>query len=72
MCLSMICQLQWRPDRCLMAVGKCRVAGAGGAQSAKTAAGDDVKASVWLQSHKKGEQLPQGSFSCCRDSGCQC
>ena len=42
-----------------MAVGECRVAGAGGAQSAKTAAGDDVKASVWLQSHKKGEQLPQ-------------
>ena len=41
-----------------MPVGECRVAGAGGAQSAKDAAGNDVKASVWLQSHKKGEQLP--------------
>ncbi|CAK0779532.1 hypothetical protein CVIRNUC_004795 [Coccomyxa viridis] len=38
-----------------------KVAGAGGAQSAKTAAGDDVKASVWLQSHKKGDHsLVQG------------
>ena len=32
-----------------------RVAGAGGAQAAKDAAGNDVKQSVWLQSHKPSE-----------------
>lgn len=31
---------------------ECRVAGAGGAQAAKDAAGDVVKASSWLKSHK--------------------
>lgn len=33
----------------------CRVAGAGGAQAAKDAAGNDVKASQWLTTHKTGE-----------------
>lgn len=31
---------------------ECRVAGAGGAQAAKDAAGDAVKASSWLKTHK--------------------
>ncbi|CAL5218887.1 g625 [Coccomyxa viridis] len=38
-----------------------KVAGAGGAQSAKDAAGNDVRASQWLQTHKpKDHSLVQG------------
>ena len=36
----------------------CRVAGAGGAQAAKDAAGNDVRASSWLQTHKPSERSP--------------
>ncbi len=37
----------------------CRVAGSGGGQVAKDAAGNDVRASKWLETHKSGAlQLP--------------